>query len=97
MKFKSNVRKSKNVIDRRNQRVGPEIVGLAKRNAEAAQWMKDNSNVPEKVKSDLNNALTYTRRKNAVKQTRDNLPLRQAAAIIKKRANPQSQKKGRVK
>ena len=68
--MKTKASPSKNVIDKRNRRVEPDIVGIAKRNADAVQWMRSRGEVPEKVKTDMGNALTYIRRKNAVKQTR---------------------------
>lgn len=90
--MKTQARPSKNVIDKRNRRVEPEIVGIAKRNADAVQWMKSRGEVPEKVKTDMGNALTYIRRKNAVKQTRDNSVMMTAKEMLKKR-----KKQGRLK
>lgn len=84
-------RQSKNVIDKRNRRVEPSIVGIAKRNSEDVQWMKDYKSVPDKVKTDLGNALNRIRRNSAVKQTRDD-----SVRAIAREALKNRKKKGRV-
>lgn len=92
--MKTSGRQSKNIIDKRGRRPESSIVGIAKRNADAVQWMKAQGQIPDKVKKDMGNALTYMRRNSAVKQTRDRLPLEQAREIMKKRSN---KKQDRVK
>lgn len=68
--MKTKGRKSKNVQDLRNKRIAPDIVGIARRNADAAGWEKSVRSVPKKVKSDMDGALRKIRRNSAVKQTR---------------------------
>lgn len=76
-------RQSTNIQDRRNKRVEPSIVGQAKRNADAVQWMKSRGEVPDKVKKDMGNALTSIRRNSAVKQTRDRYPQQMMESVRK--------------
>lgn len=90
--MKTSGRQSKNIIDKRGRRPDPEIVGIAKRNADAVQWMKSRGQIPDKVKKDMGNALTSMRRNSAVKQTRDNSVVMTAREILKQR-----KKQGRVK
>ena len=83
--MKTSGRQSKNIIDKRGRRPDPEIVGIAKRNADAVKWMKARGQIPDKVKQDMGNALTSMRRNSAVKQTRDNSVMMLAKDMLKKR------------
>lgn len=64
-------RKSKNIIDNRNRKPEPSIVGLAKRNADEVRFMRQKT--PNKVKSDMENALRQIRTKVKTTKKQDRL------------------------
>ncbi len=86
--------KSKNVVDLRG---GPSKESFMHDLDSISATLRPRMQTNPKATKDLDGALSRMRQKNAVKQTRDRLPLEQAREIMKKRSSKSNKKQDRLK